>query len=242
MQLVNTDDYDVDSDVVVAPVPIRDAPSRYQVEPPIQLQSETTKKVTASAVGWTPPRVALVAALSVLIITSLTIAGVSLQSYAREKNRTSAPTLAPTTAAPTTPVPTLAPTTATPTLAPTDGPTLAPTFHPTVEDIFVPVNPTPRNAPRSYFNYNNGDNRYGPRNWRNINMDGTYFEEFGINGFGPWQGHMEDHVADTTVNRCGISGKQSPIDLYQTRGEESECTATHQIRTRVSIYTNAMLG
>lgn len=67
-------------------------------------------------------------------------------------------------------------------------------------------------------------------------MDGTYFQEFGENGFGVWKGHLEGHMADSTSNRCGVSGKQSPVDLIQTSGPESKCTATHQIRTRRSVY------
>lgn len=64
-------------------------------------------------------------------------------------------------------------------------------------------------------------------------MEGSYFREFGVEGFGTWKGHMKDHVANTTENRCSIYGKQSPIDIYQTFGDESDCTATHQIRWRV---------
>jgi len=46
---------------------------------------------------------------------------------------------------------------------------------------------------------------------------------------------MREHVANTTLNRCDVVGKQSPIDLQQTEGEDGECTAAHQIRTRVSL-------
>ena len=161
-----------------------------------------------------------------------TIAPTTLSPTASEVLATSAPsTIVPTTMSPTA----AAPVTSAPTGSPTSSPTEAPTSAPTIENVVVPVNPVPARRPRSYFNYNEDDRQFGPRNWRGINMHGTYFQEFGTNGFGPWKGHMQDHVANTTINRCGVSGKQSPIDLVQTSGEESECTATHQIRTRVSV-------
>jgi len=67
-------------------------------------------------------------------------------------------------------------------------------------------------------------------------MEGTYMEEFGSDGFGTWKEHLQDHVAESTLIRCGVTGKQSPINLHQTIGPESECTATHQIRSHRSVY------
>lgn len=123
------------------------------------------------------------------------------------------------------------------TLVPTASPTTAqPSSTPTIEDLYVPPNPVPDNPARSYFNYDLNDNRFGPNAWSNIDMNGTYFKEFGEDGFGVWQGHLREHVADPTTNRCAQSGKQTPVDAIKTTGPEAECTAAHQIRPRVSYY------
>lgn len=118
----------------------------------------------------------------------------------------------------------------------TSGPVSAlPTASPTMAPLYVPPNPVPQNRAQSYFNYDLADNRFGPNSWPRIDMTGTYFREFGENGFGTWDGHLQFHVADSTLNRCGHEGKQSPVNLIRTTWGESKCTASHQIRTRVSV-------
>lgn len=121
--------------------------------------------------------------------------------------------------------------------APTPSPTTSqPSAHPTMAEFYVPPNPVPENPPKWYFNYNITDKRYGPDGWRKINMGGSYFEEFGENGFGTWDNHLIDHVSDPTTNRCDDAGKQSPVDVIKTTGAGAECTAAHQIRTRVRTF------
>lgn len=122
-----------------------------------------------------------------------------------------------------------------PVAGPTASPVSAfPTASPTIESLYVPPNPVPQNRARSYFNYDSTDTQFGPNNWSRIDMTGTYFREFGQDGFGTWSGHLQHHVADSTLNRCGHRGKQSPVNLIETTWGESDCTAAHQIRTRVS--------
>jgi hypothetical protein len=126
--------------------------------------------------------------------------------------------------------------------APTPSPTTStqPSAHPTMAEFYVAPNPVPENPPKWYFNYNLTDNRYGPDGWRRINMGGSYFEEFGENGFGTWDNHLIDHVSDPTTNRCDDVGKQSPVDLIKTTGSGAECTAAHQIRTRVRTFRHVV--
>lgn len=116
---------------------------------------------------------------------------------------------------------------------PSFQPSEAPSNAPTIEALIVDPNPVPSRRARSYFNYDIKDGRYGPNRWRNINMDGTYYQEFGAKGFGTWKGHLRYHVSNPQSNRCGSNGKQSPIDLKRTKGSPGRCLATHQIRTRV---------
>ena len=146
---------------------------------------------------------------------------------------TSAPSLAPSnkpsdvpSSAPSTPAPSEEPT-GMPSDVPSSAPsTPAPTQAPTTEA--VPVNPVPQSPPRGYFNYD-VNNRYGPDNWNRVDTSRHWLREFGPNGFGPWQGHVD---FDPTNNICRSrqEGKKSPLNLSR---ETVECEATHEIRTEV---------
>lgn len=59
----------------------------------------------------------------------------------------------------------------------------------------------------------------------------NYWKEFGLNGYGPWNGVLTNHSVET--NMCGNSGRQSPIDIRET--PNSKCYETHQVRSRVSL-------
>ena len=151
------------------------------------------------------------------------------------------PTISPTV----TPRPPGPPPTMKPSFSPSTSPSTMPTSSPTLDE-FAP-NPVPSNPPNTYFNYD-PSSPYGPGNpqvvyhnasmnkvqyfsngWESVESDG-YWNEFGDNGFGPWQGTLSRH--ELSRNRCGNIGKQSPIDVVSTR---ASCFEHHQIRSRVSL-------
>ena len=140
---------------------------------------------------------------------------------------TSAPSSAPSAAPSSEPSssPTVYPS-ASPSISPTisSAPsTLTPTKHPTMQPTFsvakVPVNPKP-----GYFNYDMSSD-YGPRFWRNIEIDqarpGFFHEEFDFRS------------GSRVSNDCG-SDAQSPIDLC-TRPRRS-CKETHEMRPKPGDY------
>lgn len=164
---------------------------------------------------------------------------------------TSEPSKAPTSA----PTITLQPThkatnspSVTPSSSPSAAPSVTPTSSPTLDEF--PPNPSPSNAPNFYFNYDPSSD-YGPgdpqvvyhnasmnkvqyfsNGWASVVIpDDGYWNEFGPNGTGPWQGVLTRH--DPIQNRCGNVGKQSPIDVRPTG---AECVEHHQIRSRVSCF------
>lgn len=109
-----------------------------------------------------------------------------------------------------------------PTSSPSSRPTQAPSVSPTLQ--YIPANPIPQNPPRGYFNYD-VDSPYGPNNWHKVDTSQHWLQEFGPDGFGAWDSHLD---YDPTVNRCMEGGKnQSPKDLV----EMTPCLATHEIRT-----------
>jgi len=136
-----------------------------------------------------------------------------------------------------------------PSIRPSSSPSVAPTMAPSSSPIdeFAP-NPAPSNPPNTYLNYD-PNSQYGPgdpqtvyhnatmnevqyfnNGWENVvSPDDGYWNEFGDDGFGPWQGVLSRH--DPSRNRCGNVGKQSPIDV---RDSGAECVEHHQIRSRVS--------
>jgi hypothetical protein len=103
----------------------------------------------------------------------------------------------------------------------------------------VPPNPVPNNPGRGYFNYDINDNEYGPNKWDRVDTSQHPLREFGPNGFGPWDGHLDD---DPATNKCSRSDeKQSPKNLVSTLlgcdnkiNPTCECDAGHEIRTSVS--------
>jgi hypothetical protein len=134
----------------------------------------------------------------------------------------------------------------------TDMPSVAlsdtPTSSPTLGE-FAP-NPVPSNPPLGYFNYDyRPSSLYGPGNpqvvvhnatvnktlyfnngWSAVTIpDDGYWNEFGENGFGPWQGLLSKY--NPSKNQCSNIGQQSPIDIRPNR---AECFEFHQIRSRVS--------
>lgn len=116
---------------------------------------------------------------------------------------------------------------------PSQVPSNVPSLKPTIYNEYVPPNPIPDNPPNSYFNYDIADTRYGPNAWDRIDMTSTYWEEFGDNGFGTWNQHLSESIPNPTKNRCGQPGRQSPVHLRSPIA--IECTASHQIRYRVSL-------
>jgi hypothetical protein len=58
----------------------------------------------------------------------------------------------------------------------------------------------------------------------------NYWDEFGDNGFGAWDGLLSRF--DVERNRCNNVGVQSPIDVRVN--DAGKCYETHQIRTQVS--------
>lgn len=158
---------------------------------------------------------------------------------------TSSPTSRPTKSP--TGLPTAAPTIV-PTVPPTPGPT---TPRPSVMPYFPEV-PPPLNPDEAFFNYDRRPYaRYGPGNRQLVyirpNVTQTqygnngwirvstkyynYWNEFGDNGFGAWNGTLSNRNVET--NMCGKTGNQSPIDLKET--PDSKCYETHQVRSRVSL-------
>lgn len=131
----------------------------------------------------------------------------------------------------------------------TANPTRSPTHGPTVEAF--PDNDTPMNPPRGYFNYDTSESAlYGPgtpmlvfenddfviryqnNGWEYVlPSDDYYWDEFGANGHGPWNGILEGRNMDE--NMCGSGARQSPIDI---RLSGVACVEHHQIRTRVSFF------
>jgi len=102
------------------------------------------------------------------------------------------------------------------------------------DSFFVPPNPVPDNPDGSYFNYDPDDADHGVDAWRYVDTSDNYLVEFGVeNGFGPYKGQI---TRDPATNRCSYEGQMSPLDLYQKDGEESQCDADHQIRTRAGSY------
>ena len=126
----------------------------------------------------------------------------SKKSSAPSASPSSSPTSQPSQAPTSEPSsgPTDSPTTA-PSELPSPQPTIPPTAIPTVEAFpDIPVNDVPNPRYQGYFNYNLNDRQFGPNGWRGINMDGTYFREFGQDGFGTWKGYLQGHVSDSTNN------------------------------------------
>lgn len=144
---------------------------------------------------------------------------------------------------------TTSPPTRSPGVKPTAGdPTQNPTDSPTGTNRY-PENPTPLRPPRGYFNYDVSEtNPYGPgypalvygddglevayqnNGWAYaVKPNNYYWDEFGSNGFGPWNGALASRGMDR--NECGNTGMQSPIDI---RLSGVACVEHHQIRTRVS--------
>ena len=159
---------------------------------------------------------------------------------------TSRPSVSPTGGPTSSPseYPSVSPSTSGPTMEPSASPTETPTANPTESPTgqFYPVNPVPRNPPQGYFNYDRNDNQYGPRSWDRIDTSNHPLAEFTRrDGWGPFQGHLEDK--DVLTNRCGTADRrQSPKNLRSTGGVPCEllefaicdCDSHHEIRTRVS--------
>jgi endonuclease YncB( thermonuclease family) len=165
-----------------------------------------------------------------------------------------APTGQPTKNPTATPTKSSAPTVAVPTTSsPSAHPTKAPTTsHPTATATIdpFPENQTPRFPDPFYFNYETQQSaQYGPgypalvrsddgfiveyqnngwSNWRPPTND-WYWDEFGSNGFGAWNGVLANRRLNQ--NKCSTGGAQSPIDV---RLSGVACVEHHQIRTRVS--------
>lgn len=139
-----------------------------------------------------------------------------------------------------------------PSLTPTGMPSVAlsatPTLSPTLGE-FAP-NPVPSNPPLGYFNYDyRHSSLYGPgypevvqhnatmnktqyfnNGWSAVTIpDDGYWNEFGENGSGPWQGVLSKN--NPSKSQCSNIGQQSPIDI---RPNGAECFEFHQIRSRVS--------
>jgi hypothetical protein len=134
-------------------------------------------------------------------------------------------------------------------LLPNPSPTRTPTKNPTQSpslDPFPPIDP-PQNPPSQYFNYDLRDSSdHGPgypalihttegfkieyqnNAWTTVQTS-DYWDEFGRNGFGTWDGVLTNRNME--VNQCGNVGMQSPIDI---RMSGVACVEHHQIRTRVS--------
>jgi carbonic anhydrase len=110
-----------------------------------------------------------------------------------------------------------------PTEAPTEQPTIGPTMRPTFAAAIVPNNPKP-----GYFNYDESS-QYGPRNWKNIEIDqsnpGFFHERFDL-----------DEGARIS-NDCGTGERQSPIDLC--RAPRNSCKETHEMRYLPGDYEMA---
>lgn len=178
------------------------------------------------------------------------------------------PTLMPTVI----PSPTSKPT-GRPTELPTSSPTIMPSVSPTTAPVTpapsqraYPEIPPPQNPNEGYFNYDYRTiHSYGPGQPQLVHYNSSYFRyaypgnawtkvsttvynywnEFGNDGFGPWQGTLAEHMPGT--NKCDNVGLQSPIDVRETVG--SRCREDHEIRSRVSvgvylecIFSTHMLG
>lgn len=102
------------------------------------------------------------------------------------------------------------------------------------EAVKVDPHPVPRNPPDGYFNYDMDDGDYGPRRWHRVNTDqAAPWYELSNDGFGTWKGHLGDK--EPTKNRCESRRLQSPIDLFEQKGDGVRCDALHKIKTRVRI-------
>lgn len=146
-----------------------------------------------------------------------------------------------------------------PTGIPTSSPSIMPSVAPTAGPVTpapsqraYPEIPPPQNPDAGYFNYDYRTiNAYGPGQPQLVNYNSTsyryaypgngwtkvstsiynYWNEFGANGFGPWQGTLAEQMPG--INKCDNVGLQSPIDVRETEG--SLCRDSHEIRSRVSI-------
>lgn len=102
------------------------------------------------------------------------------------------------------------------TLEPTKRPTMQPTF----SVASVPNNPKP-----GYFNYD-PSSQYGPKYWRNVEIDqakpGFFHENFDVDG------------GSRVSNDCGSGDKQSPIDVCIS--PRDTCTETHEMRPKPGDY------
>ena len=169
--------------------------------------------------------------------------------YSMETNPlfTAAPTPSPSTDGPT-----FVPTTS-PTLMPTSAPTTEPTAAPTMTPDPYPPNDPPLNPDPWYFNYDSRKgSAYGPgypsiiqlnsstftvgykeNSWGSVAIPPNfYFDEFGSNGFGPWNGVLANR--NIRRNRCDRVGMQSPIDVRQNG---AVCHEHHEVRSRVRMDT-----
>jgi hypothetical protein len=104
---------------------------------------------------------------------------------------------------------------------------LATAFLGTTTALYVEPNPVPDDPPIGYFNYDQGDDEYGPDWWYLVNTSDHPLREFRPDGFGPFRGLFDYNITD---NRCGDADrKQSPKNLNAT----TDCEAHHEIRTWV---------
>ncbi|GKY95275.1 hypothetical protein MPSEU_000489500 [Mayamaea pseudoterrestris] len=129
--------------------------------------------------------------------------------------------------------------------APTNAPSTAASVSPT--NLYPPVNP-PLDPDPWFFNYDTRrSSKYGPgypslqdingspimgynnNAWGQVEKQPySYWEEFTDNGFGPWQGVLQNR--DILRNMCGRVGMQSPVDIRPSGG--AVCREHHEIRTR----------
>ena len=120
-----------------------------------------------------------------------------------------------------------------PSQVPSTVPTSTPTVPPT--PAFYPSYPVPSNPPPGYFNYD-PSSEYGPPKWHLVDTSHTWLREFGWDGWGAWQGHIDYPETPLTHNLCAAKGKQSPkhlgLNLMGSSSSNAECVATHEIRSR----------
>lgn len=109
-----------------------------------------------------------------------------------------------------------------PSTSPSTGPSSVPTLDP------YPLANVPKEGDRGYFNYEQSiDSEYGPEKWGDVELPKDfYWDEFGKNGYGPWNGALNRRKYRDNVCDRGLK-HQSPIDVVET---VSSCNETHEIR------------